>query len=302
MKTAKFHPLEALVDAFLFDRKVQNFTPGTVTYYRGKLKRFRMYCHQVGIEHVEQITPDTLRGFLAQLESDGLVPGGRLGHYRAVKTFLRWFACESAPEAWSNPIEKVKPPKVPDAPIQPISLKDAERVLSKCPADLKGTRDKAIFLLLIDTGIRATELLSLNTEDVDFVTGSALIRAGKGGKTRTVYFGSRTKKSLRRYISMRDDDADPLFVSLDDRARLTYPGLRWIVLNRFRDARVRPRGIHTFRRLHALTMLRNGVDVITLSRLMGHSTTEVLRRYLAQTDEDLHIAHARASPVDNGLL
>lgn len=49
-------------------------------------------------------------------------------------------------------------------------------------------------------------------------------------------------------------------------------------------------------------MLRNGVDIITLSRLMGHSTTDVLRRYLAQTDEDLHIAHARASPVDNGLL
>jgi hypothetical protein len=60
-------------------------------------------------------------------------------------------------------------------------------------------------------------------------------------------------------------------------------------------------GIHTFRRLFALTMLRNGTDIVTLSRLMGHSTTDILKKYLAQTDEDLREASAKASPIDNAL-
>ena len=103
---------------------------------------------------------------------------------------------------------------------------------------------------------------------------------------------------LKRYLAMRDDDADPLFLSVDDRARLTYSGLRWIVINRSKDAKVKPRGIHTFRRLFALTMLRNGVDVLSISRLLGHNDLTVLRRYLAQTDDDLREAHAKASPID----
>ena len=71
MKNSQFHPLDALVEAFLFDRKVQNFTPGTVVCYRGKLKRLRQYCQQVGSELVEKITPATLCVFRVFCQTTG---------------------------------------------------------------------------------------------------------------------------------------------------------------------------------------------------------------------------------------
>lgn len=300
-KTPEFHLISQWAEAFLFDRKVSGYTVGTVTNYRNKMKRFGLYCFQVGISNIEQITPVLLRDYLESLEHDGLTVIGRHGHYSALKTFLRWYEREEEPQGWTNPITKVKPPKIPDAPIQPIAMQEAMKVINKCPPDLRGLRDKCILLVLVDTGIRASELLQLDIEDLNMAQGSLLIRHGKGNKTRTVYVGKGGRKLLKRYLAMREDDADALFVSVDDKARLTYSGLRWIVINRSKAANVKPRGVHTFRRLHALTMLRNGVDVITLSRLMGHSTSEVLRRYLAQTDDDLRTAHAKASPVDNWL-
>lgn len=297
-KSTDFHLISDWADNFLFDRKVQGFTPGTIVNYRNKLKRFKTFCAQSGVSTIEQITPSTLRDYLELLDHDGLTVIGRRNHYGALKTFLRWYDSEEEPPGWSNPIAKLKPPKVPDAPIQPIPMADVMKIIDKCPSDLRGLRDKAILLTLVDTGIRASELLQLDQGDLNLSQGSLLIRHGKGNKTRTVYVGKNTRKLLKRYLAMRDDDADPLFLSVDDRARLTYSGLRWIVINRSIDAKVKPRGIHTFRRLYALTMLRNGVDVITLSRLMGHSDLQVLKRYLAQTDDDLREAHAKASPID----
>lgn len=298
-KITDLHLISQWAQAFLFDRKVSGFTPETVTNYRNKMKRFGLYCDQINISHIEQITPTILRGFLELLESDGLTVIGRHGHYAALKTFLFWYEREVEPPGWTNPIRKVKPPKVPEAPIQPIPMPDVMQIINKCPSDLRGLRDKAIFLTLVDTGIRASELLQLDMDDLVMEQGSLLIRHGKGNKTRKVYLGKVGRKMLKRYLALREDDANALFISVDDKARLTYSGLRWLVINRSKDADVKPRGVHTFRRLHALTMLRNGVDVITLSRLMGHSTSEVLKRYLAQTDEDLRVAHLKFSPVDH---
>ena len=298
-KTVEFHLISEWAQAFLFDRRVQGFTAGTVTNYANKLRRFQLFGANNGISTIESITPTIIRDYLALLERDGLTVITRHGHYAAVKTWLRWYESEEEPESWSNPIEKIKPPKLPNAPIQPISMAEALKIVDRCPADLQGLRDKAILLTLIDTGIRASELLQLDIDDFNQVQGSLLIRHGKGDKTRTVYAGKKARKTIRSYLAQRQDDADALFVSIIDNSRLTYSGLRWIVLNRSRSAKVKMRGIHTFRRLYALTMLRNGVDVITLSRLMGHSDLQVLTRYLAQTDDDLREAHARSSPVDN---
>lgn len=107
------------------------------------------------------------------------------------------------------------------------------------------------------------------------------------------------RRAVRRWLSVREDKNSALFTTLDDYARLSYSGLRWLVIRAFERAKVSYKGIHTFRRLCALTLLRGGVDIVTISRLLGHSTTEVVKRYLAQTDDDLHLAHAKASPVDN---
>ena len=284
------------VDQFLFDRKVRGLTQGTINYHAKSLRRFTTYCASIQISAMTEITSTVLRGFIASMSE--LADNTIRNSYKSVVAFLNWFETEEAIPGWRTPASKVPTPKASDVPIQPVSLVDVLRVIRKCPSDNLGIRDRAVLLVLLDTGIRASELLALDLDDLNIQTGQLLIRHGKGNKTRAVFCGKDTRRALRTWLSIRDDQSSALFVSIDDRARLTYSGLRWIVIRRFENANVQPQGIHTFRRLFALTMLRNGVDIVTLSRLTGHSTTEVLKRYLAQTDDDLRLAHAKASPVD----
>ena len=92
-----FHSIEEAAQNFLFDRKVQGFTPGTVRNYRNKLKRFMAFCDTKGISLIESISTSTLREYLELLDRDGLTIVTRHGHYAALKTFLRWFDQEEEP-------------------------------------------------------------------------------------------------------------------------------------------------------------------------------------------------------------
>ena len=203
---------------------------------------------------------------------------------------------------WKNPMLKVKAPKVILDPIEPISIQDVRALLNTCQrGDLIGERDRSLFLFLLDTGARAREACNTNTKDVDLNTGAVMIRYGKGGKTRMVFIGRTTRRAMRAYLRLRHDPCPALFISKDEE-RLTYDGLRQLLDRRAKRAQLgnKPK-LHGFRRAFALNMLRSGVDIFVLQRLMGHSDLQVLHRYLAQNDEDNQLAHMRGSPVDNNF-
>jgi site-specific recombinase XerD len=96
---------------------------------------------------------------------------------------------------------------------------------------------------------------------------------------------------------VRRIEGGPLFPN-DEGDRLKYTGLRQIIRRLAVRAAVKEPPIHSFRRLFALSMLRNGCDLLTLQRLMGHASLDLLRRYAKQTVDDLRAAHGQASPVD----
>jgi len=197
---------------------------------------------------------------------------------------------------------KVKAPKVVLDPLEPISIQDVRALSNTCQrGDLIGERDRALFLFLLDTGARAREACNMNIKDVDLNTGAVMIRYGKGGKSRMVFIGRTTRRAMRGYLRQRHDSSPALFVSKDEE-RLTYDGLRQLLERRAKRAKLsnKPK-LHGFRRAFALNMLRSGVDIFVLQRLMGHSDLQVLRRYLAQNDEDNQLAHMRGSPVDNNF-
>jgi len=254
---------------------------------------------------VSQITPTFLRQYLLYIEGTGHNPGGRHAAYRAIRTFLFWYEEEVEPEGWSNPIRKVKAPKVPIEPIEPVSIETVSKMIKVCErGTFTGDRDTAILLCLLDTGARATEFLDINIEDVNQTCGDILIRQGKGSKPRIVYIGKQSRKALRRYLKHRKDHNPALWVSHPrfDLERIKYDGLRGIIRRRSLDADVVAPSIHDFRRAFALSMLRNGTDVFTLAKLMGHEGITFLQRYLKQTNQDTEEAHRRAGPVDNAGL
>jgi len=289
------------LEAFLIDRKAQGLSSGTSEYYQTKLNKFVQYCESVAISQINQIDPTSIRMYLLWLEQQGHNQGGIHACFRALRAFLYWWEEEVEPEGWRNPIHKVKTPKVDIEPLEPAKIEDIKFLLNACPRrTFLGERDKAIMLTLLDTGVRASELLSMNLDDMD-VTGAILIRKGKGGKPRTVYIGRKSRQAVRSYLKYRDDDSPALWVS-NRGIRLKYKALRAIIQRRASEAGINPPTLHSFRRYFALTMLRRGEDVFTIQKLMGHADLQVLRRYLKQTNQDTYISHRRAGPVDNARL
>jgi site-specific recombinase XerD len=110
------------VEAFMIDRKARGLADGTLRFYQQKLKLFSDYCETQVLNQIGQITPTLLRQYLLWLEDTGHNEGGRHAAYRTLRAFLYWYEDEVEPEGWRNPIRKVKAPKVPTEPIDPVSL------------------------------------------------------------------------------------------------------------------------------------------------------------------------------------
>lgn len=146
-------------ESFIMDRKIQNMSPGTIHFYKSKLKLFHEYCDLIAVEHIMQITARVIRGYLIWLEEKGHNPGGVNACYRVLKTYFLWWEVES--DDWKNPIRKVKAPKVAIKPLESVSIAQVEELISTCATnDFYDLRDKALFLFLLDTGARASEFQS----------------------------------------------------------------------------------------------------------------------------------------------
>ena len=200
-------------------------------------------------------------------------------------------------------MRKLKMKKPRQEPLEPADLNAVRAMIADCAvalnkADCKflGIRDKAILLMLLDTGLRASELLSLTPGNINPVTGVIQLIQGKGGKSRTVYIGRKARQALRRYLREVNPDGF-LWVNISGEP-LTRSGLRQMLQERAKRAGVAYQTAHSFRRLFALSMLRAGVDIYSLQLLMGHADIQVLRRYLKLTDQDTLAAHIKGSPVD----
>ena len=297
-----FSGLDFDVQSFLIDRRARGLAEGTIGYYECKLAYLQVYLAQRGIDRVEHVTAHTLRSFLVAFGQTHR-PGGVKALYRAVSAFFRWYELEAEPQDWRNPIRRVRPPRVAEEPLEPAKIEVIKAMLRTCRGKaLADRRDKAILLALLDTGARARELTELKLGDVDLRTGSVLVRRGKGGKPRTVFLGKKTLRAYLAYLRARRsmEPSSPGFATLSGDP-LSYSGLREVVRRRAGVAGVAAPSLHSFRRAFALACLRNNMDVYSLQRLMGHADLTVLKRYLAQTDQDLARAHASSAPVDRLL-
>lgn len=296
--------LQTWLEAFIVDRKVQNLAKGTIEFYIAKLSLFDQYCTKMTVSHIRQLTPDLIRSYLLYLQNKGHNPGGIHAAFRTLRSFLYWWEAETEPEQWKNPIRKVKPPKVGVEPLQPVPLDVVEKLIATCEGKaLLTLRDKALLLLLLDTGARASEVCAINVEDIDLISGAVSINCGKGRKPRVVFLGQTSRRALRSYLKARIGDLIktvglPCWITKDG-GRLTYWGLNQIIRRRAKAANVTKPELHDFRRAFAINFLRNGGDVYSLQKLMGHADLQVLRRYLAQTNEDLRLSHNKFSPVDH---
>jgi len=261
---------------FILSREAQLCSPQTIDFYQRMLKPFLEFTNGT------QLSNRTVRSFLATVAQRGVSSATVHAHARAVRAFVR-FAYE---EGWIEEPVTVRMPRLEQKRMEVLSPEDVKRVLSVC-----GTRDRALVMTLIDSGLRRGEALDLNWEDLDFHTGAIHVRRGKGGKARVTYVGAKSRRALLRWGG--GQRSSPIFP-------LTASGGATLMDRLSRRSGV-PISFHKCRRTFATWALRAGIDLLSLQRLLGHSSLEMVRRYAEQTAADLRLAHSNAAPVDNWL-
>lgn len=218
---------------------------------------------------------------------------------RTLKAFGTWVASEL--DLTSNPLRAVPLPRVPEQLVP--SLRDPEIIalLRAVEGSRDPERDRAIVLLLLDTGVRVSEAAALCVGDVGLAEGRCRV-FGKGGRERLVPIGRRARKALRIWLTHRRGvrDDEPLFTRSGGH-RLTARGLYQLVHRLASRAELTTRcSPHVLRHTFAMSFLTNGGDVFSLQRILGHSPSsiQVTRRYVALLDDDLRAIHRQASPGD----
>lgn len=304
--------LSDAIEGFLLF-KAATVSVNTVKEYRYTLDMWVKYL--VDDLDVREIESHHVQRFLYHLKVDrNLAPKTIKNAHTGLSAFYTWLERDhDIPHVIRGhiPSPKANPPE-----IIPLSKRDVRDLLWACNRNAPNRhapsgqqrptrlRDRAIILFLVDTGVRASELCDLKIGDVDMEEGAVQIRRGKGEKARTVYIGAVTREALWRYLSKRKfkEADDPLFTTAKrgpmDRAALRKmliaTGMRAEITERVHPHRLR----HTF----AITYLRNGGDIFTLQRILGHSSLDMVRRYLAIAQVDVAEAHRKASPADNWRL
>lgn len=286
------------IEEFLLDRSARNFTKSTLDWYRRCLEKWAEFCAAHQIESTVDVTASHIRRYLVDL-GEQHSRGGVVTLFTGLRAFLNWYKAEYAPAQW-NPLDRIKAPKRPKERIEPISLEAFQQLVAQTETrTFSGDRDRALLHLLLDTGIRHQEATDLVVGDIDLQSGQVLIRQGKGQKSRVVYLGAKTRRLLLIYFRHRKEMTpdSPLWISQQGNS-LSKDGLRQVVRRLAQRAGIPEPGMHAFRRAFAVNSLRNGMDLISLQRLMGHANLETIHRYLAQVDDDLRQAHYDYGIVD----
>jgi integrase/recombinase XerD len=299
--------IEALAIATAVDGRAER----TVQGYREKLATLLDFLGDVD---VATVTLDQLRAFVASLMGERtLWPGdahkarrGRLspysvmGYVRHVKRLFSWLTAEG--HLQSNPAARLRVPKPRERHVKAIAPDDLLALLRTTEGDTAiDRRDRALILLLVDTGARAGGVCGLRLGDLDLDALTARVTE-KGGRTRTVYYSALTAAALRAWLEVRPADrGEWLFTGLRERdaERVTPNGLRTMLARRARRAGVTGRcNPHSFRHGFAVAYLMDGGDLASLSALLGHSGITVTADYYARfTPDQLQQKHAAHSPV-----
>jgi len=294
------------MDAFMLSREAMRCSPKTLAHYGYTLGRFLDFLDAQGVTAPQGITPAHVRLHLVTLQHAGLKDTTQHAHARGIRAWLRWMVLEG--DIDESPMRRVAMPRLEQRIPAPFSPDDVRALLEACDRHSAiGARNFALVLALLDSGLRASELVGLRVGDVDMRSGLAVVM-GKGGKQRQVRMGTKARAAIVRMLGYREnaDASAPLWAGYDglrgqEAGALSVHGLQTMLRRLGRAAGVEPCAPHRFRRTFALWCLRDGMDLHSLRMLMGHSSLAVLQRYLALAGEDVERAHKAHSPADKLL-
>jgi integrase/recombinase XerD len=305
--------LENLIHGFRLSCQTEGKSPRTTDWYTAFLERFRGFLAHNGLPtRADLVDRNCIRRFILYLKQEAKAPRtGRplsaatvRGYARTLKVFFSWLEREEYIKA--NPMAKIPVPKAEAKVVATFSEEDIKGLLGLCLASNGSrVRNTAILLMLLDCGLRVSELVGLELDDVRLPEGMLKVRKAKGGRERYVPIGSVAQKALWKYIhTSRPEPISKHVTGLLLNARgqpLTRNGVQQMLRRYGRRAgitgtRCSP---HTCRHTFAKNYLLNGGDIFSLQQILGHSSLASVRLYLNLFARDIKKQHQIFSPVDN---
>lgn len=287
--------------AYLTD--VKKASANTVTSYRHDLKKMAEYFEEHGITDVGKVNRTNVNSYILYLERQNCSPATQSRYIASMKAFFMYLRNENYID--SLPTRDIRAPHVEKKLPDILSVEEMLLLLAQPDTGtVKGMRDKAMLELLYGTGIRVTELISLQLTDVSLDMN--YIRCASGRKTRIIPFHEEAKKALQEYllhargILVRDREETILFPNYAGEP-MSRQGF-WKLVKAYAAQAGICREItpHTLRHSFAAHLVENGADLKAVQEMMGHSDLSSTQVYAGLANNRIRDVYSKAHPLGGG--
>lgn len=288
--------LDRFVHKFINYLEIEKNASGhTVTNYKIDLREF---SESIKDKPVEQVTHLDVRLFLARMKEKNFSKRSVARKMACLRSFFKFLYREGYIK--SNPAVSLSTPKIDKKLPLFLSTDDAARLMeSPDPSDVIGLRDRAILETLYSTGVRVSELVSLDKEDIDFISGVLKVR-GKGKKERLVPIGDKALRAIKAYFEkikvININEKKPVFLNKNNR-RASDRAVRRIVHKYIHKTSLNENiSPHSLRHSFATHMLDRGADLRSVQELLGHANLSTTQIYTHVTTDRLKAIYDKVHP------
>jgi len=296
--------MELLIEKFFIYLKSRfAFPKNTIKAYNCDLKEFQNFCFKNNVKDVKKIDKFIIRGFMAYLSERKLKRNSIIRKISAVRSFFNYLLDEEIISV--NPFEFINMPKKEKILPRFLTEEEMRKLIDyNNPEGIESEEDKKYFFrdfsileLIYSSGLRRSEVSSLNIGDIDFISGFVRV-IGKGSKERVVPVGDKALSALKKYLEMRNDNkfSSPLFLNHLNK-RLTDAGIALILKKMAKRARfARDINPHAIRHSFATHLLNKGCDLRALQEMLGHKNLSTTQIYTHISIDKLKEVYDKAHP------
>ena len=291
--------MEKQIKLFLdFLQNEKKLSDNTLQSYKRDITQYQNYLEENGINYAKVLKED-IKAYLNYLKQIGKKASTISRNLASIRSFYQFLIRNK--KIKNDPTEDVQAPKIEKRVPSVLTAQEVELLLEQPKdIDLKGTRDKAMLEFAYATGMRVTEIINLNIEDVDFDAEYVICRVGS--KQRNIPLGSLSLKALKEYIDearpilIKNEKEKALFVNVNGQ-RLTRQGF-WKIVKYYKEQAHIAKDItpHVLRHSFATHLLQNGADLKAIQTMLGHSDISSTQVYMQFQDPGLKDIYQKAHP------
>ena len=287
--------IKQFLDFLENDKKLSS---NTLQSYKRDITQYQEYVEKNGLNYLKMESED-IDAYFKMLKDMNKKTSTISRNLATIRSFYQFLV--RTKKIKKDPTVGVQSPKVEKKVPSILTAKEVELLLDQPKSiDLKGIRDKAMLEFAYATGMRVTEIISLNIEDVNISNGT--VQCNSGSRQRTIPLGSLSLKALKEYVEearpimIKDEKEKALFININGK-RLTRQGF-WKIIKYYKEQAHITKDItpHVLRHSFATHLLQNGADLKSIQTMLGHSDISSTQVYMQFQDESLKKIYKNAHP------